>query len=63
MHLTAGINHAITNAMTQLSSWHRNVSWHHDTCLCGLQQALNTDPVFPVLSDTFASRGQLQMAS
>ena len=52
------------NAMTQLSSWHRNDSWHHDTCLYGLQQALNvTDQVFLILLDTFAPCGQLQVAS
>ncbi len=37
--------------------------WPHDTCLCGLQQALNvTDRVFSVSSDTVAPCGQLQVA-
>ncbi len=37
--------------------------WHHDICLCGLQQALNvTDRVFSVSSDTVAPCGQLQVA-
>ena len=35
----------------------------HDSCLCGLQQALNvTDRVYSVSSDTVAPCGQLQVA-
>ncbi len=62
MQLMAGSIHAIT--MTHMSSWHGNASWHHDICLCGLQQALNvTVRVFSVSSDTVAPCGQLHVAS
>lgn len=62
MQFSAGSKHAIK--MTHTSSWHGIVSRHHDTYLCGLQQALNvTDRVYSVLSDTVAPCGQLQVAS
>jgi hypothetical protein len=61
--LTAASENAIANVMTHMSSWHLTVAWGHDSCLCGLQQALNvTDRVYSVSSDTVAPCGQQQVA-